>query len=106
MQNDYLKNRAKEKARNDSSGTFAQSKTPIFNENSLSPEQNSISPNQTLKNQRKKESSKDHKEAAGDSSKDQISAAEQMVKQQREYLRSLKPLRNIDIFETMEKEMK
>ena len=29
-----------------------------------------------------------------------------MVKQQREYLRSLKPLRNIDIFETMEKEMK
>ena len=35
--NDYLNNRTKEKMRNDSTGAFIQSKTPIFNENSLSP---------------------------------------------------------------------
>ena len=73
VQNDYLNNRLKDKNRNDSNGAFIQSKTPIFNENSLSPDQNSSSPNQTLLNQRKKESSKDQKttDAGGaDSSKD------------------------------------
>ena len=40
------------------------------------------------------------------SSKDQFGTAEMLVNQQHQYLKSLKPLRNIDIFETMEKEMK
>ena len=84
-----------------STANFMPSMTPIFTQ--LSPETRRSPPYRSQRSNQEKSKSATHQSS---SSKDQLGAAEMLVNQQHQYLRSLKPLRNIDIFETMEKEMK